>query len=454
MGWERNHVMYEMELKQLEEEGFDTREAAHFAPEALNDPAAYAAALAALKKLPRRPDFAYEEPDTLEKILAASDAAEEAKTVLLRDRASYLKKLHAAWTGRAAGCALGKPVECHPYMAGADGKTGFDYVKAWFEGADAYPIDFYTPAHSRAEENGLHLVCPKSQRENIRFMESDDDVRYTVLGLKLMEEKGFAFSTWDVGELWHKNLPYRMCCTAETQAYLNFAAVTNHLHPQEPADAEKRIRFVNTYQNPYREWIGAQIRVDAYGYAAAGDPLTAAKLAYKDAHLSHVKNGVYGAMFVAAMIAAAFTADSLREIVETGLRYVPKKSRLYEAIADTLSWAGPEVDPEELCRRLWEKWGKYDCVHTINNAACVAACVLASDGDYERAITNAVLTGWDTDCNGATVGSIMGAYLGTVPEKWAAPLNDTMYSEVSGFDPITFTDAAARTLAVSEKNRK
>lgn len=461
MGWDRNQVLYEMELKQLEEEGFDTKEAAHYAPEALDDPAAYAAALAALKKLPRRPDYPYEEPDTLEEILAASEAAERNadgaaegdRNALLSDRESYFKKLHAAWTGRAAGCALGKPVECHPYMAGTKEKTGFEYVREWFEGADAYPIDYYTPAHSRAEESGLHLVCPKSQRENIHFMESDDDVRYTVLGLKLMEEKGFAFSTWDVGELWHKCLPYRMCCTAETQAYLNFAAVTNHLHPQEPADAEKRIRFVNTYQNPYREWIGAQIRVDAYGYAAAGDPLLAAKLAYRDAHLSHVKNGVYGAMFVSAMIAAAFTAETPRAIVEAGLRVIPKKSRLYEAITDTLSWACPEIAPEEISRILWEKWRSYDCVHTINNAACVAACVLSSGGDYERAVTNAVLTGWDTDCNGATVGSIMGAFLGSVPEKWAAPLHDTMYSEVSGFDPITFTDAAKRTLDVALKER-
>ncbi len=445
-GWTDLKELLQFEEIEQREAGYDLT---GFTLPDTDDEAILNKAYDALTALPVRTDYPYTEPDDLDAIRADSEPIPAKKI----SEKKLLKHLHAAWVGRAAGCALGKPVECDIFMCGSPEKTGWEHVKAWFEGADAYPIDFYTPAHSRAEEQGYAIRCPLSQRETITFMESDDDVRYTVLGLRIMEETGLHFNTWDVGKAWHNNLTYAQVCTAETQAYLNFAQVTSHMKGDAPADVEKALEFTRTYRNPYREWIGAQIRVDAYGYAAAGDPVLAAEMAYYDARLSHIKNGVYGAMFCAAMIAAAFTAESLEEIVTTALKVVPKKSRLYEAIADTLTWAKPGMDPEEVCRILWEKWGSYDGVHTINNAAAVAAMVLISGGDYEKAITSAVLCGWDTDCNGATVGSIMGAFLGEVPEKWAAPLHDTMYSSVVGFDPILFKDAAARTLEVVKKNR-
>jgi hypothetical protein len=47
---------------------------------------------------------------------------------------------------------------------------------------------------------------------------------------------------------------------------------------------------------------------------------------------------------------------------------------------------------------------------------------------FERTITIAVQLGYDTDCNGATVGSVIGLVLGAnvLPEKWTRPLNDTL----------------------------
>ncbi|MBO4366374.1 MAG: ADP-ribosylglycohydrolase family protein, partial [Clostridia bacterium] len=205
-----------------------------------------------------------------------------------------------------------------------------------------------------------------------------------------------------------------------------------------------------TYLNPYREWIGAQIRTDHYGYVNAGFPVAAARAAYQDASFSHTKNGVYGAMFVSAMIAAAFNdADPMR-CIRTGLSVVPKQSRLYEAIEQAVDIGNRAGTPESLFKELWDAYSSYNWVHTINNAAAVVASLIFAKGDYEKAITTAVSIGWDTDCNGATVGSVMGALLGAsgLPEKWTGPLNDTLYSAIPDFHPIPISTCAKRSCAV------
>ena len=109
-------------------------------------------------------------------------------------------------------------------MSGKDGIPGWKLAYEWFRQAGQYPVKTYTPIASPAGSvYGIETVDygRKSTLENIEYMETDDDIRYTVLGLKLMEEKGTDFTTLDVGHFWLANLPYEMVCTAEKQAYLN-----------------------------------------------------------------------------------------------------------------------------------------------------------------------------------------------------------------------------------------
>ncbi len=59
--------------------------------------------------------------------------------------------------------------------------------------------------------------------------------------------------------------------------------------------------------------------------------------------------------------------------------------------------------------------------------------------------------GWDTDCNGATVGSILGALMGfdALPKSWVEPMHNRLRSAVIGFDSCEFTDMAARSFKLS-----
>ena len=84
-------------------------------------------------------------------------------------------------------------------------------------------------------------------------------------------------------------LPYLQVFTAER------AVLVNLLHNVSIASAAET-------RNPYREWIGALIRADVFGWVFPGRPRMAARLVYSAASLSHRCNGIYAAMWAAAVV--------------------------------------------------------------------------------------------------------------------------------------------------------
>jgi hypothetical protein len=60
--------------------------------------------------------------------------------------------------------------------------------------------------------------------------------------------------------------------------------------------------------------------------------------------------------------------------------------------------------------------------------------------------------GFDTDCNCATAGSVLGMVLGAgnLPEEWVEPLCDTVLSGVDGFGLVKISDMAKRTVQLAE----
>lgn len=452
-GWTTLKNLVKEEIKQKEEEGCNVTEYIEKFQNIGEDEDKILAFYKKLNSLEISKDFGFYEPTELEDIRKNRNGGPRHLNIEVSKK-SLKDKFYGAWLGRCIGCTLGKPIESPDFMHGSNGRPGYKNVELWFKGAKSWPISNYVPTYSSAKEDyGINInnKSHKSLLENIKFMESDDDIRYTVIGLQLLEERGLDWDSWDLGKFWHSHLPYRQLCTAETQAYLNFATITNH-YEFKPENWKSKIGWVRNYLNPYREWIGAQIRVDAYAYAAAGNPELAAELAHRDASFSHVKNGVYGAMFFSAVIAAAFALNDLEELVEIGLSEIPNSSRFYKDISKAVEIGKSAENQLDLVEKVYENFKHYDAVHTNNNAALCVASIIFAKGDFEKSLTTAVL-GWDTDCNGATVGSIMGAILGAknIPKKWSDPLNDTLYSEIPGFHPIAISECANRSYNIYMK---
>jgi ADP-ribosylglycohydrolase len=383
-----------------------------------------------LSALVPREDFPYVEPGDLPSIRAARLQG----SINMRADISegvYLDRVRGAWLGRCVGCVLGKPVEGWPrariedYL-GLAGEKGLD--------------DYFPEVTPRPDEFRLHPSYPGAVRGKIDGMPRDDDLDYTILGLHVLEEHGLDFTVGNVADEWLNHMPYRLTYTAERVAYRN---LVGGLKATEAA----------THRNPYREWIGALIRGDVWGYVAPGMPEIAAGMAFRDASLSHVKNGIYGEMFVAAMVSAALVAGDIQEIVEIGLSEIPTESRLAEAVRNVRDWSGECGDWRDVWELVMGKYGSYHWVHTINNAAFVLLGLLYGGSDLWETVSISVMAGFDTDCNGATAGSIVGAMLGAqaLPDRWVAPLDDRVRSALSGFAESSISGLAQRTCNVGEK---
>ena len=185
-----------------------------------------------------------------------------------------------------------------------------------------------------------------------------------------------------------------------------------------------------------------------WGYVSPGDPQRAVSLAYQDASLSHTQNGIYGEMWAAALIAISFVIDDVRRALNLSLAFVPPGSRLAEAVRDTMQLHESGLDWEQARDAIEDRYyARYSFVHTVNNAALVTAALLWGDRDFTKTIGLAVQGGWDTDCTGATAGSIFGAMHGAdaLPPNWVEPLNDLVRSSIMGFDRSRLSDLAART---------
>lgn len=428
-----------IEVEQRADEGCDTARFAARAEEIQNMPrgaartAAGVTLLAELQVLPASRKA--QEPSDLAGIQALAEGEDAVKTAPDFDR------IYGAWLGRCAGCLLGQPVEGwrRARINGLLEETGNLPLKTYISS------DIPAPLREKYDVRDDHHAYGAEKTgwiNNVSYMPEDDDTNYTLLALKLVEQYGRDFTPDDAAENWLMNLPLLHTCTAERVAYINLAQA---LFPPQSA----------SYRNPYREWIGAQIRGDLFGYICPGDMKTAAEMAWRDAAISHVKNGIYGEMWVAAMLAKAAVCDDMRTVVRSGMRQVPKESRLYEELSEILRRYDAGETAEQTAAYILEKYnennGHHWC-HTISNAAIVALGLLWGEMDFTRTMGLCLTMGFDTDCNCATVGSVLGMMLGAqnLPEAWTAPLHDTVLSGVDGFGLVRISDMAARTKALAE----
>jgi hypothetical protein len=159
------------------------------------------------------------------------------------------------------------------------------------------------------------------------------------------------------------------------------------------------------------EQIGAQIFIDGWGMISPGDPEQAADLARRAGSVSPDGEASYGAQVVAAMEAQAFVERDIERLLDVGTSVIPHDCLIYRLIGDLRDWRGRYSSWYESYYRIAANYG-YDryggnC-HMIPNHALIVLALLYCDDSFHQAMTIVNTAGWDTDCNSANVGCLMG----------------------------------------------
>ena len=434
------HPLYEIVLKDLRADISQMAEEGHEEDALLQELEAARStrsldALAALQEdLWQRPSpasYPYDEPNDWESISAHFPDGGPGFGTIGDDELA--DRLLAAWRGRCAGCQLGKPVE------GASPS----HVREVLTVVGSWPLlDYMNPVdeqHRQAlaassEAFRLHYrenLC----KGNFAAVEPDDDIHYAITGQLVLERFGRDFTQQQAIDMLIEITPVSFLWAAGRSMFRTglFGFPPTH---------------TAIYGNPTRQSLGGQIRCDPWGWAAPGDPHLAARMAYRDACNSQVRNGIYSAIFFSVLMASAFVQGDALQALRTAEQYVPPKSRFAEMLALVESECAKHTSWEEVNDEIYSRYRQETRIvnHSLPNAAIVVMALLKGEGDFSKTIGISVMAGLDTDCNGATAGSTMGCALGTtgIPARWTDPFNDRIRTHLKGLSELRISEMAAR----------
>ncbi len=272
------------------------------------------------------------------------------------------------WLGKAVGGTLGMPFEGH------DGPLD---------------LDFYRPVPTEMLPN--------------------DDLDLQVVWACVLSEMGTPRVNRHVlAKAWrdHVHFPWDEYGVA-------LRNMANGLHPP----------LTGSHDNWFAHGMGAAIRSEIWACLAPGNPALAAAYAYEDACVDHAGEGIRAETFFAALESMAFVESDPDVLLDGALVTLPEESLIRRAVADTRVWWRQSGDWRAVRERILRDYGHENFTDVTMNVAFTVLGWLASEGDFSRAICTAVNCGKDTDCTGATVGSLMGIIdPACIPQKWLAPI--------------------------------
>ena len=240
---------------------------------------------------------------------------------------------------------------------------------------------------------------------------STDDTEFALLAAEILLKSKGSPSREDVTEAWRTHVLVEDELKRGGASELDAAAnIRRGLLPPESG------RY-----HVFSASDGAAMRAAPAGIVAAGDPDRAAKLAERDAEISHFADGIWGAQAVAAAVSVAMAGGSVEEVFEEGLSRAPEGSWFrhnFDRAISIMGKNGHDVHAVwmELHRALRSEY-KSSVPEAVVSAFAI---YLLTDGDFRDCTVYACNFGRDSDTIGAIAGALAGATGGidNIPTEW------------------------------------
>jgi len=327
----------------------------------------------------------------------------EKRDVNINDK-KFREKIKAAWVSQLIGAAMGTQVE---------GYTSENLFEAFGEVRD-------------------YIREPNTY---------NDDITFELALLESFEKYGYNIKSRDIALEWVGYVPSGW--SAEEIALRN---IKSGIMPPESG----------SYNNPFNEWIGAQMRGAICGMLAPGDPKLAAELAWKDGEVSHISNGILGEVLNAVMTSLAFVEKDVKKIVETAVNIIPKDSEYYSVVKFALDKCKESNSWQEALEVCEERYKKYNWIHTYPNACAEIIALWFGQGDYEETLYIVTMSGIDVDCNAAQIMPIIGIQKGmkNIPERLIHPAFDKLITYMRDYKELTLDELIEKTVRSIEKAKE
>ncbi len=323
---------------------------------------------------------------------------------MILERSEYRDKVFACWLGKNIGGTLGTP---------------------WEGPQHTHAMDYYEPLPGKVAPN--------------------DDLDLQLMWLKMLEEEGLDPALPVFAEYWN-----RYASAYPWSEYGMF--MRNYSRGLMPPIA-------GCFENYFVDHMGSPIRSEIWACLYPGDPQAAARMAWKDSAMDHTGGeGTYGEMFLAAIESAAFVERDPMTLIHIGLNMIPVSSHLARSIKEAI-WCYENGKTWGQAReRIHIRFGQHHSSNAVTNHGFIIIGWLYGR-DFGDKLCKAVNCGYDTDCTGATLGSLLGILNGTagIPEKWRNPIGTDIV--IHPFlrhltPPKNLEELTDRTVALAEKAMK
>ena len=313
----------------------------------------------------------------------------------------FRDKVYACWLGKNIGGTLGAPYECRRHT---------------------HALTYYDPVPDQAAPN--------------------DDLDLQLVWLQALEQEGLDPPLPVLADYWARH-----AASYPWNEYGFF--MRNYTRGLRPPIA-------GCFENYFVDEMGSPIRSEIWACLHAGDPQSAAAVAWRDSAIDHAGGeGTCGEMFWAAVEAAAFVETDPMTLIHIGLNMIPLSSHVARAIREAVWCHQNGYNWGNARERLASRFGHLQPCNAVPNHGFIILGWLYGNSFGDR-LCRAVNCGYDTDCTGATLGALLGILGGTagIPAEWRDPIGTdiVLHKFTRGLDaPATLEALTDRTVALAHR---